>query len=92
MVQSNAAGTLTFATAGKNSRSHQLYFNIGDNKFLDGQGFAAIGKIVDGREKLERVNTEYGEKPNQGKIHQLGNEYLEDNFPRLSYIKSVKFV
>ena len=35
----------------------------------------------------ERLNAEYGEKPDQRRITNQGNEYLTTFFPRLSYIK-----
>ena len=41
-------------------------------------------------EFVERINNEYHEKPNQGMIQRNGNEYLNKEFPRLSYIVSVR--
>lgn len=89
---SNARGTVTFAMAGPNTRTTQIFFNTVNNKYLDGQGFAPFGKVVSGMEVIDRINGEYKEKPNQGKIQTKGNAYLLDEFPRLSFIKSAKFV
>lgn len=44
----NEAGTLTFAAAGKDTRTTQLFFNLADNKFLDKLSFAPVGKCVEG--------------------------------------------
>ncbi len=89
---SNARGTVTFAMAGPNTRTTQIFFNKVDNKYLDGQGFAPFGKVVKGLEDvIDHINEEYVEKPNQNKIQNRGNEYLQE-FPRLSFIKSARFV
>ena len=89
---SNTRGTVTFAMAGPDTRTTQIFFNKVDNKFLDGQGFAPFGKVVSGLEEvIDHINEEYSEKPNQGMIQQRGNEYLKE-FPRLSFIKTARFV
>lgn len=89
VTQSNEEGTLVFATAGPGTRTTQFFFNYAHNSFLDSQGFAPIGKVVEGWENVKAICDEYGEAPDQGQIQHKGNAYLEKNFPNLDYIKSV---
>jgi len=84
---SNKAKTLCFATAGPNTRTSQLFINLKDNGRLDGMGFAAFGEVVEGWDSVEKINGEYGEDPDQGRINAEGNVYLEKQFPRLDYIR-----
>lgn len=86
VTQSNRRGTITFATAGPNSRTTQVFINYSDNTNLDGQGFAPFGRVVQGIDVVDRINGEYGQSPNQALIQQQGNAYLEAQFPRLDYI------
>jgi peptidyl-prolyl cis-trans isomerase A (cyclophilin A) len=91
--QSNVKGTLTFAHLGANNRTTQLFFNMKDNKDLDKQGFAPLGKVTTGMDVVERLYSAYGEVaprgqgPDPTKIDVQGNTYLDAKFPRLDYIK-----
>ena len=89
VTQSNKRGFITFATSGPNSRTTQVFINFKDNGFLDGQGFAPFGQVVEGMEVVDKLNGEYGEAPSraQGAIQAEGNAFLAKNFPRLDYIK-----
>lgn len=88
---SNVRGTVSFAaTAAPNSRSTQLFINFGDNSRLDGMRFVPIGKVVSGMEYVDQIYSGYGENPDQGRITNEGNAYLEKEFPRLDYIKTAR--
>ena len=91
--QSNKRGTVTFAqTSARNSRSTQLFINYGDNSQLDSQRFAPFGEVIKGMEVVDKINSEYQERPDQGAITNQGKAYLDKNFPRLDRITSATIV
>ena len=90
---SNRKKTICFAkTDLPNTRTTQVFLNLADNNAsgrtdLDRMGFAAFGEIVSGWEAVEKINSEYGQKPDQSLIASEGNAYLDARFPGLDYIK-----
>ncbi|MCK5861456.1 MAG: peptidylprolyl isomerase [Candidatus Hydrogenedentes bacterium] len=92
VTQTNAPGTLTFATSGPNSRTTQLFINLGNNARLDGMGFAAFGKIVEGMPIVQKISSKYGERPQQNLITNEGDSYLRKNFPDMDYITKATLI
>ncbi len=97
-VKSNKRGMVTFATAGPQSRTSQIFFNYGDNSNLDSMGFTPFGQVVEGLENLDKLYGGYGEGapsgpgPDQGRVQNEGNAYLKSSYPKLDYIKSARLV
>jgi peptidyl-prolyl cis-trans isomerase A (cyclophilin A) len=93
VTQSNKRGTVTFAMAGPNTRTSQVFINFADNANLDGMGFSPFGRIVSGMNVVDALNAEYGEGaprgrgPDQSRLQSEGNTYLMKDFPRMDYIK-----
>lgn len=92
--QTNARGTVTFATSGPNSRTTQLFINLGDNASLDQQGFSPIGTVVEGMSVVDRLYSGYGDPPGdqQTNISSGGNAYLAQNYPKLDFVKTASVV
>ena len=92
--ESNVRGTIAFAFAVPNGRTTQVFINLQDNsKTHDAEPFAPFGRIIEGMDAADSLNTEYGESSGggirggkQGPVFEGGNAYLERNFPRLDYI------
>lgn len=86
--QSNKPGYITFATAGPNTRTTQLFINLGHNAFLDKQGFSPFGEVTQGMDVVRGLYAGYGESPDQGAITRQGKAYLDKSFPKLDSIKT----
>ena len=99
IVEFNTRGRITFANSGPNTRTTQLFINYRDNPPLDdpirmrGSVFAPFGEVIgDGMQVVDAINAQYSEAPQQGRIQQEGNVYLDEDFPELDYIISATVV
>ena len=89
VTRTNRKGSLTYAAAGvPNTRTTQVFINLKANAFLDSQGFAPFGRVVEGMDLVEALHSGYGEQPEQPMIRAQGNSYLNKTFPNLDYIQS----
>jgi len=98
VTQSNQRATVTFATAGPNTRTTQLFISYRDNAGLDKQGFAPFGRVISGMDVVDKLYNGYGDGaprgkgPDQTRLQMEGNAYLAKEFGMLDYIKSATIV
>jgi cyclophilin family peptidyl-prolyl cis-trans isomerase len=92
VTQSTREGMITFASRGPNTRTCQLFINLADNQRLDDLGFAPFGKVVEGLDVVQKITSEYGQRPQQPLIQEEGNAYLKKEFPKMDYIKKATVV
>ena len=97
--QSVVRGMVAFAFAVPNGRATQVYISLRDNSYQDAQGFVPFGKVVEGMDVADALNSEYGETSGGGiragkqdPMFAGGNRYLDANFPRLDRLTSARVV
>ncbi len=98
--ESNVRGTIAFAFAVPNGRTTQLFINTRDNSAThDKEPFVPIGKVIEGMDVVDALNSEYGETSGggiragkQGPMFEEGNAWLDRNYPRLDSIRGATVV
>ena len=94
----NSRGMVSFATAGKDTRTTQVFINFGNNANLDGMGFSPFGQVESGMEVVDKLYSGYGEGaprgsgPWQHRIQDEGNAYLDADFPKMDRILTARLV
>jgi peptidyl-prolyl cis-trans isomerase A (cyclophilin A) len=99
VAKSNKRGMVTFAqTSQPDSRSTQVFINFADNGTLDASRFAPFGEVVQGMNVVDGLYHGYGESkpggngPDQGRVQEGGNQYLDGDFPLLDHILSAQIL
>lgn len=90
---SNVRGTIAYAMTGPDTRTHQLFISLVDNSRLDAQGFAPLGRVIEGMDVVDRLYGGYGETSGGGmragrqqRVLGEGNRYLDAAFPLLDHL------
>jgi peptidyl-prolyl cis-trans isomerase A (cyclophilin A) len=89
--QSNRPGFITFATAGPNTRTTQVFINLGNNAQLDSMGFAAFGEVTEGMDVVRQLYSGYGEGapsgrgPDQGSVSSRFGFVAREGLPRQGF-------
>jgi peptidyl-prolyl cis-trans isomerase A (cyclophilin A) len=95
VLQSNKRGYVTFAKAGPNSRTTQIFISFKDNSRLDSMGFAPFATVnKDGMKVVNKFYDQYGDAPSneQDSIQAEGKAYLDKKYPKLDVIKHATIV
>ena len=84
--QSNKRGYISYAMAGPNTRTTQLFINYTDNSRLDQMGFAPIARVVEGMDVVDRLllwlwrGRAQGKGPDQGRLQAEGERVSHQRF------------
>ena len=94
---SNVRGMIAYAMTGPNTRTTQLFISLVDNRRIDAQGFAPIGRVVSGMEVIDQLYGGYGETAGGGmragrqdRMMNEGNQHLDRDFPKLDRILTAR--
>ena len=87
----NNLGGVTFASAGPNTRTTQIFINLGTNTNLDGN-FPPFGAVISGMDVVEKLYAGYLDTPTpqQGEMESQGNAWLDQHYPKLDSIKTAR--
>lgn len=90
VTKKNVRGTVSFAKGAPNSRTVNVFINLKDNDALDKQGFAPFAEVVEGMEVADKLHSGWGNTPQQKKILEQGNAYLDKEYKELDRIKTAR--
>jgi peptidyl-prolyl cis-trans isomerase A (cyclophilin A) len=101
LKQHNTRGYVAFSNTGPNTRSTQVYINLGDNSARNDSepAFAPFGQVTEGMDVVEKLYGGYGEHSgggmragHQDAMFEGGNAYLDREFPKLDKLIRVTIV
>jgi cyclophilin family peptidyl-prolyl cis-trans isomerase len=95
VLTTNSKTSLSFATAGPDTRTTQVFINTRNNPSLDGRGFSPFGYVTSGWDTVTKI---VNPTPNdrggidQDNIANFGNNWVRSNYPNTTFIETASFV
>ena len=92
LKQHNTRGLMAFSNTAPDTRSTQVFINLGDNTAQNDKenGFAPFAQVVEGMDVVDKLYSGYGEHSgggmragHQDAMFEGGNGYLDREFPKL---------
>lgn len=87
----NNVSAVSFASAGPDTRTTQVFIDLGDNRRLD-QQFVPFGTVDSGFDVVRRLYSGYGDAPANGQPEMMaqGNGWLDQHYPKLDRIETAR--
>jgi cyclophilin family peptidyl-prolyl cis-trans isomerase len=87
----NNLGGVTFASAGPDTRTTQIFINLGNNTTLDAN-FPPFGVVASGLDVVEKLYAGYRDTPTsqQGDMESQGSVWLDSHYPKLDSIETAR--
>lgn len=99
VLQGNQRGTLSFGRGGKETRTTDLFINLGDNSRLDTifyndvKGFPSFGEVVNGMTVVDSLYDGYADTTMDTlQLMYKNREAFIKKFPKLDLIQKVYFI
>jgi len=96
VTHQNVKGMVTFANLGsRNTRTTQVFVNLGTNTYLHTGGFSPFGVVTKGLYAVfAHLYAGYGEAPSshQAQMTAYGAHWVHTNYPKLDWIKTARIV
>lgn len=97
VLESNTYGMVSYANAGPNTRTTQIFVNLADNSRLDADGFSPFARVLEGMDAIEALynpgncsaTTCLG--ADQENYTEYGNEWILEEYPEIDLIVDQKF-
>ncbi len=88
----NQRGYISFASAGPNTRTTQVFINLVDKSRLDPMGFTPFGQVIEGMETVDKFYMVYGEATtnDQEAIMNGGETYVAKKWPNTDKILTAR--
>jgi peptidyl-prolyl cis-trans isomerase A (cyclophilin A) len=88
----NRRGAVSFASAGPNTRTTQVFIDTGNNQALDQEGFTPFGAVGSGLDVVDMLYSGYGDRPTPQQVQMMaqGNAFLKKRYPKLDSIKTAR--